>query len=104
AQLAGGVVGAGHRPAAAAELAGVTTPALGILFDRVELPRLVAGGGFQRVDLALNRQLTRRLADDDLVLDDERRTGEVAAALLRLEDLLLPDDLASLLIEREHAA
>src|SRR5262249_25282155 len=98
------IVRAGHPTAAAAELAGVTAPALGILFDRVELPPLAAVGGSRGLGLALARQLTRRLADDDLVLDDQRRTGEVAAALLRLEDLLLPDDLAGLLIEREHAA
>src|SRR5262245_2575903 len=97
------IVGAGHPAAAAAELPGVTAPALRIFLDRVELPHLVSGGGLEAEDLSLDRQLARRLSDDDLVLDGQRRAGEVAAALLRLEDLLLPDDLSSLLVERDHA-
>src|SRR5262249_53433400 len=103
-EIQDGIVGAGHPAAAAAELARVAAPALRVFFDRVELPGLVTRGGFQREDLALNRQLAGRLPENHLVLHGERGAGEVAAALLRLEDLFFPRDLAGLLVEREDAS
>ena len=41
-------------------------------------------------------------ADDDLVLHDERRGSDVAAALFRIIDADFPDLAAALLIERDH--
>ena len=94
---------AGHPAAAAAELTGVAAPALRVVLDRVELPGLLTGGRHERVDLALDRELAGRLSENDLVLHDQRGAGEVAAALLRVEDLLLPRHLSGLLVERDHA-
>src|SRR2546430_14242578 len=44
------------------------------------------------------------LADDELVLDDQRRAREVAAALLRVEHRGRPRLLAGLHVERHDAA
>src|SRR5438309_7206704 len=77
-EVQGRVVGARHPAAAAPELPGVAAPALLIVLDRVELPGLLAVGDVQGPDLALDRQFARGLAQDDLVLDDQRRPREVA--------------------------
>src|SRR5436190_10287394 len=84
-EVQGRVVGARHPAAAAPELPGVAAPALLIVLDRVELPRLLAVGDVQGPDLALDRQFPRGLAQDDLVLDDQGRPREVAAALLGIQ-------------------
>ena len=98
------VIGARHPAAAAPELPRVAAPALLIVLDRVELPRLLAVRDLQGEDLALDGQFARGLAQDDLVPDDQGRPGEVAAALLGVEHRDRPQLLARLHVEGDDAA
>src|SRR5262245_60269462 len=81
-QIALRIVGAGDIERAAAGLPGVVlvlpglVPGLARCRDRMGLPQHVAGLGIERGDPVAHAAIAARGADDDLVLERERRGGD----------------------------
>ena len=71
--------------------------------DRVEAPELATRLGVVGGDVAAHTQFTTAIADDDLVLDDARRTGD-RIGLAAVDRVDVPDGLACLCIERHEAS
>ena len=100
-----GVVGAGHPAAAAAGAPALIAPGLHRLViggDGEEFPQLLAGLGVDAEDRAAAGPLAALAADDDLVLDEERRTGEADGELLGVDQLGVPGRRAGLHVERDQ--
>ena len=70
--------------------------------DHVFAPRELAGRGIQRDDEIAHAAVAARGAEDDLVLDRQRRRGELQVRLA-VCDAGFPRDLAGLLVGRNHA-
>ena len=100
-----GIVGARQPRRRAAALPGVGRPRVAARFarrgNRPEPPRTLAGLHVVRIEEAADRELAAGDADDDLVLDDERRAGAGVAGLV-IGHLHVPDHLAGLHIERHE--
>ena len=111
-EVRGRIVGAGLPDAAAARLPGVVIVlprfAAGIagLRHDVPPPQLVAGLDVERRHPAARAAVARAVLDDHLAVGDERRRQELlgAAELLLAGDHLVPDDLAVVAVDRDHAA
>ena len=105
--LVADVVGAGDPHGAAAGLPGVVLvlPGLAAGFagrrNHVFAPHQLAGRGVERGDPVAHAAVAAGGADDDLVLDGERRRGELQVGLVVAVGL--PDDLAGLLVGRDDA-
>ena len=101
------IVGAGDVERAAAGLPGVGLVLPGLAAglarrrDRERLPFELAGLGVERGDPAAHAVVAAGAADDDLVLERERRGGDLHAVLV--VQVGVPDDLAGLLVGRDHA-
>ena len=89
------VLRAGHGAVLAVQRAHVA-------FDRRAGPDQLAGLGIARLDGADHAELTAGIAGDDLAVDDQRGGGHGIAGLI-VGDLLVPDDLAGILVERHEA-
>src|SRR5207253_1132162 len=106
------IVGAGLPQAAAAGLPGVVLVLPGLaaglagLRNRIPAPQLVAGLGVERRDPAARPRVARAVGDDHLAFGGDRRGGKplLAAEFVDAGDLLVPDDLAGVAVERDHAA
>src|SRR5262249_34855924 len=105
-KVGGRVVGAGAVEGAAASEIGVVVvlPALvaGLTGprDRIGLPLDVAGLRVERGDPVAQAAVATGTADDDVVLERERRGGEFEVGLV--EQVLVPDYLAGILVGRDH--
>src|SRR5262249_1163585 len=103
---------AGLPQAAAAGLPGVglVLPGLAALLarlrHRVPAPQLCAGLDVERRDPAARRAVAGAVRNQHLALGDERRREEALAAaeLVGERDLLVPDDLARVAVDRDDAA
>src|SRR5262249_59312031 len=97
--VTGDVVGAGHPHGAAAGLPGVVLvlPGFAARLARcrhhVFAPQQLAGRGIERGDEVAHAAVATGGTDDDLVLDRERRCGELQVGLA-VADVRLPDALA----------
>src|SRR5262249_62116329 len=69
---------------------------------REGLPLHIAGLRIQRGDPAAHAIVAAGAADDDGILERERRGGDLHAVLI--VQVLVPNDLAGLLVGRDHAA
>src|SRR5262249_30545444 len=102
------IVAAGHPHGAAAGLPGVVLVLPGLAAglarsrDRVLLPDELAGLGIESGDPVAHAAVAAGGADDDLILDGERRSSELEIGLT-VAHVRLPDDLASILIGRDDA-
>src|SRR5207302_2272370 len=103
-----GIVGAGDIEGAAAGLPGVVlvlpglVPKLAGAGDSVKPPLFVAGLGIERDQPIADATIAARGADEDRVLERKRRGVERKVGLVT--EVLVPDDLASFLVGRDHAA
>src|SRR5262245_36330817 len=107
-----GVVGAGLPQPAATGLPGVVLVLPGLaaglarLRDRIPAPELVAGARIERGHPAAGAAVTGAVGDEHFSLDRHRRGRKpfLVAELVGLGDFLVPDDLARITVERDHAA
>src|SRR4051812_29422847 len=76
------------------------------LRHRVETPELLPVFHVERRDPAARTAVTGAVLDEHLAVSDERRRQEffLAAELLLHRDLLVPQDLAVLAVDRDHTA
>src|SRR5439155_6017763 len=76
------------------------------LGDGVPAPQLVAGSGIERRDPAARSPARGAVRDEHLALGGDRRGVEslLGAEFVDDGDLLVPDDLAGVAVERDHAA
>src|SRR5215510_10623767 len=106
------VVGAGLPQSAAAGLPGIGLVLPGLaagiagLRHHVPAPELVAGLGVERGKPAAGLGVAGAVGDQHLAFGGDRRREEflLAAKLVRLGDLLVPDDLAGVAVDRDHAS
>src|SRR5262249_40723306 len=104
-----GVVGPGHPGAAAAGERRIAFPGLGAGLalgrDRPHPPEVLAGLGVVAFEQAAVAELGAGNAHDHDAVDDERRAGHGVAVAMgdRVRRLDLPDRLAGLGVERDHA-
>src|SRR5262249_27467175 len=102
------IVAAGHPHGAAAGLPGVVLVLPGLAAglarsrDRVLFPDELAGRRIEPGDPVAHAAVAAGGADDDLILDGERRSSELEIGLT-VAHVRLPDDLASILIGRDDA-
>src|SRR5712664_270389 len=95
----------GHPAAAATRFPRLAAPRLLRLLgagDREELPDLAPAGGVDAEDRAAPRPFAALRADDDLVLDEQRRPREADGKLLGVDELGVPRRLAGLHVERDE--
>ncbi len=106
-QVGGGIKGARDVEGAAAGLPGIGLVLPGFAAglagcgDREALPFQVAGLRVERGHPAAHAVVAAGAADDHGILQRERRRGDLHALLV--EQVLVPDDLSSLLVGRDHA-
>src|SRR5262249_49145732 len=106
--VAGGIVGARDPHGAAAGAPGVVLvlPGFAARFagrrDGVLEPELLAAGRLDARHPVTHAGIAAGGADDDLVLDRQRRAGD-AHLVLAVDDVGLPHDLAALLVGRDDA-
>src|SRR5262249_41549474 len=106
------IIGAGLPEPAAAGLPGVVlvlpglTAGLARLRDRVPAPQLVAAARIERRHPAARAGVTSAVGDDHLAFDRDRggRQALLGAELVAGGNLLVPDRLASVAVERNTAA
>src|SRR5262249_22474611 len=102
-----GIVGAGDIERAAAGPPGVVLVLPGLVAglagagDRERLPFDVAGLRIERRDPVAHAAVAAGGADDDLVLERERRRVEIDVGLI--VELFVPDDLAGVAVGRDDA-
>src|SRR5262249_35403455 len=109
-ELGGRIIGAGLPEPAAAGLPGVVLilPGLAAGLARlrygVPAPQLVAGAGVERRHPAARSTAGGSIGDDHLSLGGDGRRVEsfLGAELVDGGDLLVPDDLARVAVERDH--
>ena len=77
---------------------------LGRAGDGEELPHLLAGFGVDAEDRTAVGPLAALGADDDLVLDQERRAGEPDGELLRIDQLRIPHRFAGLHVDGDQSS
>ncbi len=106
--VGGRIVGAGDVERAAAGLPGVVIVFPGLAAGlarrrhRERLPFLLAGLGIERREPAAHAVVAAGAADDHGILERERRRGDLHVGLI--VQVLVPDDLAGLLVGRDHPA
>src|SRR5262249_32151925 len=93
-QIQFGIVGTGHPGGAAAVFPTVTGPGFMAFFagtgNGPEAPGAVTGRDVESGQVAAVRGIPAGDADDDFILDEERRTGDIAAALALVLDIDTP--------------
>src|SRR5262249_22636930 len=111
-ELVDGIVGAGLPQAAAAGLPGVVLVLPGLaaritgLWDHIPAPQLIASPGVERREPAAGAGVAGAVRHDDLAFRRERGRAEalLAAELVGFGNLLVPDDLAAVAVDRNHPA
>src|SRR5262249_11234093 len=110
-QPGGWIVGAGLPHSAAAGLPGIglVLPGLAARLARlrpdVPAPQLVAGLGIERREPAARAAVAGAVGDQDLAFGGDRRGKEalLAAEFVDARDLLVPDYLATIAVDGDHA-